>query len=689
MATLLPNTPLGPLPPEKLRVFRLLRQLPDGYTIWQRLAVGQAGASAGPDFWVRRADGRCALLTTATATLAEVRQARQSSLFAPANQPGAAEEAALEAFWAGLDLPQAPCPRTVLPGCVLFPGVPRADLVAVLDPPPAGISRGAKEDLTPEALVAWLDARLGPPLNAAQTDALRRAFTPEVVVPAQLTVRRPGTEGTARSAVERATGAALTDYLLSYSQEHVLKHDLDLSDEAEAASDNLRLQLVNGVAGSGKSLILLYRARLLRQFFPRKRLLVLTHNRPLIHDLRRRYALLSGGDTGVEWRTFHGWCTKYWPASEPQPQRIRLSERHALIDRVWRQHLADTAFSPELLRSEIDWLKDRLITTRQGYLEADRSGRGVALREGMRGRLYDAIHAYQEELQRRGLIDFGDVPRRLWRALLQQPAAFPRYDVVLIDEAQFFAPIWFEIVKRVLEPRHGQLFMVADPTQGFLKRRQSWLASGLNVRGHTQRLEKCYRTTREILAFATRFYQQRLPGDDEAHVSANLELAPGGLAPEVVALRSEQDELARVVNEVRALVAGGAQLDHILVIHADWQGAQRALERLQAEFGAARVAHPKAGAAPDRIRVCQLDSATGLESPIVFLLGAHRLLEAEGSLRIAEEERAERVRDTTRRLYMAMTRAGQRLVLTYVGEPPAFFLPAPGEGVVAASAALG
>ena len=75
------------------------------------------------------------------------------------------------------------------------------------------------------------------------------------------------------------------------------------------------------------------------------------------------------------------------------------------------------------------------------------------------------------------------------------------YDFVLVDEAQFFAPIWFEIIKLILKP-NGHLFMVADPTQGFLKRGQSWLASGLNVRGRTSRLEKCYRTTREILDFA-------------------------------------------------------------------------------------------------------------------------------------------------------------------------------------------
>jgi ATP-dependent exoDNAse (exonuclease V) beta subunit len=52
----------------------------------------------------------------------------------------------------------------------------------------------------------------------------------------------------------------------------------------------------------------------------------------------------------------------------------------------------------------------------------------------------------------------------------------------------------------------------------------------------------------------------------------------------------------------------------------------------------------------------------------VFLLGAHTLLEETQSLRLTEEERQDVVRDHARRLYMAMTRAGQRLVITYVGD---------------------
>ena len=42
----------------------------------------------------------------------------------------------------------------------------------------------------------------------------------------------------------------------------------------------------------------------------------------------------------------------------------------------------------------------------------------------------------------------------------------------------------------------------------------------------------------------------------------------------------------------------------------------------------------------------------------------------EQSLRLSDAEREALVRDNTRKLYMAATRAGQRLVITYVGELP-------------------
>ncbi|MBL6983854.1 MAG: hypothetical protein ISR58_21935, partial [Anaerolineales bacterium] len=70
------------------------------------------------------------------------------------------------------------------------------------------------------------------------------------------------------------------------------------------------------------------------------------------------------------------------------------------------------------------------------------------------------------------------------------------------------------------------------------------------------------------------------------------------------------------------------------------------------------------------IRVTNLDRGTGIESPIVFFVGMKQLMEKEQSLRISEEEREQLIIENTRKIYMAMTRAGHRLVITYVGELP-------------------
>lgn len=56
-------------------------------------------------------------------------------------------------------------------------------------------------------------------------------------------------------------------------------------------------------------------------------------------------------------------------------------------------------------------------------------------------------------------------------------------------------------------------------------------------------------------------------------------------------------------------------------------------------------------------RLCSINAMTGLEAPIVFILGATDLLLIEQSLRLAPEERKELIRDNTRKLFTAMTRA--------------------------------
>ena len=80
------------------------------------------------------------------------------------------------------------------------------------------------------------------------------------------------------------------------------------------------------------------------------------------------------------------------------------------------------------------------------------------------------------------------------------------------------------------------------------------------------------------------------------------------------------------------------------------------------------TACPTAAEAPATgVEVTLLNAATGLEAPVVILLGMDHLLDSENDLRLSEGERGDLRRDHTRMLYMGFTRAGQRLLVIRSG----------------------
>jgi superfamily I DNA/RNA helicase len=477
---------------------------------------------------------------------------------------------------------------------------------------------------------------------------------------------------TVRPVIDRRREAGLTDYLLDYDQEKAVKLDLELPDEDQVLPTDMRLNIINGVAGSGKTLILLYRLRLLLHLYPEKRFLVLTHNRPLSHDMQARFTKLEGREVNnIEWRTFNAWCRQYWGKVQKWKDPLSLTARKKIMEQVWREHLQNTTISAQMFQSEVDWLKDQVPMSRKEYLSIERRGRGFPLNEELRQRVFDGLQAYQSALKQRDTLDWGDVPRLLWKFTESGEVKLPEYDIILIDEAQFFAPLWMKLIQKALAPKSGHLFVVADPTQGFLGRGGSWKSLGLEARGHTHHLRKSYRTTREIMQFATLLYRLRVPEDKEDEVLIpDILNMPNGAFPQILSLTSSQDEVARVANEVEMLVKQGFPKKHLLLLHADGSGVNHLLQAIADRLGKNAAMDPKDTFPGDYVRVTTINAGAGLESQIVFLVGLKQLFEEEQSLRLSDEERESLIRDNSRKLYMAATRAGQRLVLTYSGELP-------------------
>lgn len=658
MAHILPDTPPQSIPKEVLRVFRALKSLPDQYYIWHHLAPWQVDA---PDFLIIDRQGKALLVKISAATEEQTNVAAEMLLLQEERAPiGKEETILLNCFLQSLCLPKSLKVETL----VVFPNIHDKQVqVSRLVREEGDAQWVGREILQPESQTMWDAFFPAQPLDGIWLEKLRQRFTPEVVIPPDMTVRL---------VVDRRLEAGLTDYLLDYDQERAVKMDLELPSDDQTLPSDLRLNIINGVAGSGKTLILLYRLRLLYQFYPNKRFLVLTHNRPLSHDMQGRFTRLVGkAPENIEWRTFNAWCYHQWPQTPGWIEPLNMAARKNLIDGIWQAHLQNTAISAQMFQSEVDWLKDQPPMSRKEYLSVDRRGRGFRLNEEQRRHVFDTLMDYQTVLKNRRVLDWGDVPRMLWKFVASGEAKLPEYNFILVDEAQFFAPLWMQLIRKALDPHNGHLFLVADPTQGFLGRGASWKSLGLDARGHTYHLRRSYRTTREIMEFATLFYRLRLANeDDEDILVPDLLNMPNGAFPQILTLSSPQDEVARVANEVASLVKQGFPKKHLLLLHTDGTGVRQLIQAIEDRLGKNSAMDPKDTFPGEYVRVTTINAGAGLESQIVFLIGLRQLFEEEQSLRLSDEERETLIRDNTRKLYMAATRAGQRLVLTYSGDLP-------------------
>lgn len=687
MAKLFPNKLSGQQPPAVLRVHRHLKKLSDAFSVWFTLAKGDEV----PHFLVLW-ENRCAFIVqVAETSQALAESAIQGNLFQPGESIsidalGERERKIISQFTeASPQLSKIP-----LKPIIVFPNVSKGtlDSISAQRKDPSSVPFLSKQDVSPEKLTKFFTENAPAALQEPQVIELRHHFSLEVYVPQRfspLQVDRQNLEAT------------LTPTLLDLDQEWCMKNNLYLPDEQEAIVENIPMaepekpsgpisQLVTGVAGSGKSLILLYRALLNAQLNHSARVLVLTHNRPINNELQARFRHLSGKAHQVTWLTFFAWARQQLNEEEwPENERVIFPDEALKIIRDLTRK-SNCSESAEFLLNEFGFIKDHNIRKLSEYLETSRSGQGKALQSGQRKQVWSLFKDYQKHLRDHHITDWHNIAIRFHDKAMAGNCSFPQYHCILIDEAQFFAKSWFDIVRKALIPG-GQLFLAADPTQGFLKRRQSWISSGIDVRGRTTKLAKPYRNSREILTFATRFYIQRQltfghqKGDaaDPAQSAESEELnllsetqisqAPSlGIEPSLKNLRNEADCHQQLLVELESLanrMSSEEQGHSILILHSDGKLLNSLQEKLENKLPALRFHNTKRGPAPPNTfaQFATLNAATGLEASVVFLLGVDAILEKESSPLLAQDERDDLIAQNTKQLYMAFTRAAQKLVI--------------------------
>ncbi len=649
MAVIIPPKAQASASQSVMRMFRLLRKLGDDYVVRHLL-----DASDGPHFLVLWRD-RHAFLIRVASTSQELADSALSPSFLPDTEQVSVDD--LGADWAF-----EPLATDIPVRClVVFPNVDdlTIDQIERLRSEESGVSFLGLKQTPVDRFSNHIEALAEGPLSEKMLLRLRERFDAGSRIHSQ-PLRRP--------LIQRETSNELPADFLDYDQEALAKIDVELPPEAARLSTRFDTRLVTGPAGCGKSLVLLHRALFAARLNRGARLLLLTHNQPINAELRRRAVATAPEGSRIQAMNFFRWAKKHLPK---WPQNIiGQGETERRVAALMGE---STTLSPKFIAEEFGYLRDLGIETLAEYLALERSGRVMALSAARRELIWRWLESYRASLVKKGESDWHEIALTFRDFAREHPERLRDQDFIFIDEAQFFAKVWFEPVLAALKPG-GQLFLAADPTQGFLKRRESWCAAGIEVRGRANRLSIPYRSTRAILRFARDLIDHRRAlhpsalDDLDPPTESDLSAIPEeGEPPVALSVDNRQHELKRTLEELEKLAGDRSHLaGSVLILHADSFAVGDLVRALRTRLGDGAVSHLNSNQGHRDQAFCSvsnLNAATGLEAAVVFILGVDGLLESESDPRLDDSASAELAADHTRLLYMACTRAARRLVI--------------------------
>lgn len=308
----------------------------------------------------------------------------------------------------------------------------------------------------------------------------------------------------------------------------------------------------------------------------------------------------------------------------------------------------------KFVEDELNWIKEIGVPDLQTYLAIERKGRGKQgrLLKSAREQIYGLLEEYQNYLKQNEFIDWTDVPHLVLEGINENKIKPPNFDAILIDEAQDFAPVWVQVVAKLIKPEQGVIILADDPAQS-IYRFYSWKEKGVHVVGRTRWLKIPYRNTYEIYEaayqlIATDANLQKSLEDQGLLVVPDLSHSAmrHGPKPLIQRFNNFDDEIVNIRSSIDLLLQQGIDSRQIAVLHRHRSGVKRLEEGLKGHDVHTNTFH----------------AFKGLEFDTVFLSQLQETLVRNASEAEMSGER--------RLVYMAMTRARQQLFMGYQGKLP-------------------
>lgn len=328
--------------------------------------------------------------------------------------------------------------------------------------------------------------------------------------------------------------------------------------------------LVLAGAGSGKTSVLTSRMAWLiqtGQVSPHGLAAVTFTNKAAREMLTRLTSLLPIDTRGMWVGTFHGLCNRllrmhYRDAGLVQTfQILDMADQLASIKRLIKaNNVDDEKFPPKEIQKFINACKED--GQRPGDLDAH---------DPHRRRLIELYQLYQEQCEREGVVDFGELLLRAYELLSRNAPIREHYQRrfkhILVDEFQDTNVLQYRWL-RLLAGDQASMFAVGDDDQSIYAFRGANVGNMADferdyARGNVIRLEQNYRSCGHILDSANALIE-----NNSGRLGKNLWTNSGeGELVRISELASDALEAQWIVDEVRALIAEGKPRREIAILY--------------------------------------------------------------------------------------------------------------------------
>lgn len=284
---------------------------------------------------------------------------------------------------------------------------------------------------------------------------------------------------------------------------------------------------LSGGAGTGKTVVVLHRARNLARLNPKACIVVTTFTvnlaKALDEDLLRLDpTLLRAKALGEPGIYIAGIDSIAWSVLSDAGETISEATANVLGSALtdvsrrddgkerWR-NAVDSAGSD--LRSELRStaffaseyqlvILANDVNSGETYLRVRRPGRGTRLSRSDRAAVWQVVERYRAAGRSEAKLNYPEAASVAAEVLNLQAVGGRQADHVLVDEGQDLSPSHWKLVRALVEPGANDVFIAEDSHQRIYGHRLVLSRFGFETRGRARRLTLNYRTTAQNLAWA-------------------------------------------------------------------------------------------------------------------------------------------------------------------------------------------